>query len=1149
MSADSKHTRIVLPPVNQVTIPIGASGEWEHVSDEGSKFIRTLAEALDVTNIDQKVARIFSIPDVWAQVELFKTAFGDDRHVLHERFVAAWRGMLALLALASFRGLPVMSKLISISSLAERPFHGDAAQAPQKVNLARVLHGMHPAECLLRSRQDQAWNELALVFLGKTVVGLLSPTTLLCPARGRLEVSVGGVPWIVDGRLNDPTTCNQMTLDDYSALHAYVAHLSEGVNAITEGLNHGLHGNLNSQFENYLADIRDAIGQREMTGMTFSEFASLEVPDFSIYARLNRLPSCVEGDGLVSDVAVPRDLWTLGQDSAGQCQSVVYTEDLPKQWLLNETDVTVWRRLSYSHLAGMDRTQLARLEQDMRDGDTLLLGPDDIFTEKIYRFDNAFIQSHPRGMESYILPLKPKVLYFLSPEQISRSLSMDNYGETTNVSLRLELVSTRTGERRTVAIKKRYPKLSERESVATPMFGVYPKFTHPDFRQYFFPYSSFVETAPLVDLPFSPQLAEKHLRSGDGTMLEVLRGDKLAGKADLAVNVIREPTSSRGVLAGVLRMDHQPSAIICRRESLSEANITARQLAGVILLPPMEAVQSGDDDWKVAIDLGSTNTSVHFRQGRQAPELMVFSPQVLMPLGRDRETWRDEVTRRLLPPEECPLPVLSSLEDFHDMSNGHHGPLIDGRVYYQFDINRALGAYLSDQEVGRRRIGFDLKWRAEVDDTRRLGVYIGQLAMQSLVEIVQRGADPRKVQWVFTYPLSMGKHMVDLEGCFKDAVGALLGAGGDPRRVDEAKSRCALVTESLASASYFRHKMKVSFAGSAITVDMGGVTSDICLWRDNKLVWQGSFKFGGRDLLIAYAMRRRELMSALAEQCSDKSSLALALNQLGILDGLKPHHVFANEMVVNAPGFGDLLDRSMAVYRASDPFAGLVLVAKIALAGLCAYLGMVTQHFRLQDKFADDGLPMKFCLGGRGSKLFKSVIEVDPQFQEGLKEIFDKYALSSNPLAFVFSQDPKQEVAYGALLGKGDLLLDVAEDHSRAIISGEDIAAGGRVINFYDELLPSDVQAGLDSLELGQFEQFLHDFSQRFGIPVPWDDALRQKLLESVRDQYNTEKDQLHESAKPTANGAGRAVQVSAPFITTLKTYIENWMDSAERMK
>ncbi|ADK86384.1 hypothetical protein Deba_3031 [Desulfarculus baarsii DSM 2075] len=1138
MSDNNLEPRLVLPPASKIILPLGAVGEWERMTGESSMFLHTLAEALDVTNIDQNVARIFSIPDVWAQVELFKTAFGDGNHVLHERFVAAWRGMLALLALTSLRDLPVYSKVLRVSTLAARPFHGDAASATNKVNLAEVLHGMRPAECLLRDRQDQAWDQLALLYVDRAVVDLLSPTTLVCPARGKLRLNVGGLPWIVDGRFTDPILCKHLTLDDYSAIHHYVDHIQESINNIPDGLNHDLHGHLNKQLQEYLDALRTAIGPREMTKMALGESSAIETPDFSIYALLNRLPSCLDNGGMVSDVALPEQYWTLSGAVADRRQVVVRIDDLPKQWGLPETDVTIWRRVSYSHYDSLNQAQKDKLRAEMRAANTIMLGVDDIFTDRLHKLDNASIDAHPQGMEGYILPLKPKMLYFMTPDQIKVALAMEDYGEAITVSLRLELISSRAGEKRQAIIKKRYP----RESVkvgAPPMLGVYPRFTHPGFGQYFFPYSGNTKISPLVDLPFSTCFAEKNLRSGDNDLLDVVQNDKFAFDAGLAVNVVREKSTVTGLLSGVMRMDHQPSAIICRSEEPTEIKTTETRLAGVILLPAMEAAHSSDEDWRIAIDLGSTNTSAYCRRGRNDPEPMVFSPQILIPLGRERDTWRDELSLRFLPPEQTALPVLSCLEDFHDLANGYDGPLIDGRIYYQLDIRRALKGYLEDQEKGRRRINFDLKWRAEVDDIRRLIVYVGQLALQSLVDVVQKGADPRRVNWVFSYPLSMGRHMIDLEGCFCKAVAALLGEDN----VGEAKARSAFVTESLAAAGYFRHKMKTSFAGSAITVDMGGVTSDICLWRDNQLIWQSSLKFGGRDLLIGYLNHRRDLLAHMAGKGPNKSSLDAALTELGANKENKAHLTYAIEMVVNSPDFGQMLDANMAMYRSSPPFAGLVLVAKVALAGLCAYMGMVTQHFRLDAPLVDDQTPMKFCLGGRGSKLFKSVIESDKEFLDGLKAIYEKYSLGGGALEFVFSQDPKQEVAYGALLSSDDLPLHMGE-FSTAVISGEDIDVGGRRISHYEELKTSDVVAGLDALELTQFAAFLRLFSQVFAIPAPWDEKVRLKLVESVREQYNAEKNQLIDSAMPTTSGAGRVIHVSAPFITTLRTYIDIWMKS-----
>src|SRR5258708_14894823 len=72
------------------------------INEVGTWAVRT-RQLLDKLSkglkVDKVETEINSIPDMWARPMLFEMALFDREHVLHERILGEWRGLLAMVAL------------------------------------------------------------------------------------------------------------------------------------------------------------------------------------------------------------------------------------------------------------------------------------------------------------------------------------------------------------------------------------------------------------------------------------------------------------------------------------------------------------------------------------------------------------------------------------------------------------------------------------------------------------------------------------------------------------------------------------------------------------------------------------------------------------------------------------------------------------------------------------------------------------------------------------------------------------------------------------------------------------------------------------------------------------------------------------------
>jgi hypothetical protein len=263
---------------------------------------------------------------------------------------------------------------------------------------------------------------------------------------------------------------------------------------------------------------------------------------------------------------------------------------------------------------------------------------------------------------------------------------------------------------------------------------------------------------------------------------------------------------------------------------------------------------------------------------------MAFLPRLAHPIGRSVLTNAILQSRFLRHHEEegpTSIPFLSMLEESQETQHMEQqiqvAPLIRQRVYYI----RNVGATLEELKDLHSSVRFGLKWSENPKQRKLLEAYLSQVCMQSLAELVAQGADPGAVTWSFSQPGSFSaSHARSFNDICRRAIGWASGAeelskGAEPK----------VRLESEAAALYFvRHRdQEVGFGQTVFTLDIGGQTTDICLWHDRRLLWQTSVRFAGQHILIDYLKYHPEARSEVIRGPTKDT----ILKQLQELDDLR----------------------------------------------------------------------------------------------------------------------------------------------------------------------------------------------------------------------------------------------------------------------
>src|SRR3712207_4847757 len=94
-------THPILPKLrpNHNVKNVPEAGKWDVRTRDA---LEKLSSGLKVDKIETEIS---SIPDMWARPMLFEMALFNPQHVLHDRVLGEWRGLLAMLALKEVVGL------------------------------------------------------------------------------------------------------------------------------------------------------------------------------------------------------------------------------------------------------------------------------------------------------------------------------------------------------------------------------------------------------------------------------------------------------------------------------------------------------------------------------------------------------------------------------------------------------------------------------------------------------------------------------------------------------------------------------------------------------------------------------------------------------------------------------------------------------------------------------------------------------------------------------------------------------------------------------------------------------------------------------------------------------------------------------------
>lgn len=483
-----------------------------------------------------------------------------------------------------------------------------------------------------------------------------------------------------------------------------------------------------------------------------------------------------------------------------------------------------------------------------------------------------------------------------------------------------------------------------------------------------------------------------------------------------------------------------------------------------LILPLFEKVTKspGTEKFTFAVDFGTTNTHIEYKTSKNSTarafdvseedsQLVTLHDLTVNRLYFDSTgaaPIESLVSVEMLPAkigkqETASFPTRTALLE--------NNPNWNERLISYCDFNPAFlyeKQYLDDKSY---HIATNLKWsnyRVDPKDEQRVEGYIESLLIMIRNKILLNGGNLDFTELVWFYPLSMietrRNHFEDL---WNKHYKSIITSSNFPQRIPES-------TAPYYWYGYGSSKYEISSAYyPAVCIDIGGGTSDVVIFEDDKPVGVTSFRFAGNAIFgDAFAPEGAANRNGFVKKYESKILTVLRevdLPKLGSIDDSGAYEGAYKE-IRNRQHSEDIiafffsLRDNKEVKKKTDKLDFAEMLGKdesLKIVFLVFYAGIIYHMAKLMKaKEGDLKMPRYLAFSGNGSKILRILSTKPTVLADLAKLIFEKIYGADYPedgLTIIMEQEqPKEATCKGGLKQSTKLNFETS-DHSKEDVDVE----------------------------------------------------------------------------------------------------------------
>lgn len=1024
----------------------GVPGKWEV---RPPRTFLTIAKSLDTGEDGQKLRTVTSIPSIWARALLTETALHNQNYPMRDLIIEQWQGMLAAIALADARQFDIKVQFIKLKEYINQDENGSIDP------FARALYELRPQPTYAlyqlddesHTQDNNPWQEL-YTFLwnppqsessekkdtGYRVVGISSPSTLVCPAEGGKWT---GLDWYdKKGRLSSPI--EYLNSKEKIWLSLWLGEIIKELPKYSSPESGG------DNFKNARANILQILEQFQdnlkinSSGHKLERIEKLEYFGTQIKRgalELLKFP--------IKALPQPSNVKVISSNQKKETAPYLLLIDpqIHKQWDKKKQDIWIYDNKTLATinlLRDLKRDKFAWKGRENKKLDWIY--KEDLLLTEFYfiKKKNALLNNFtPKGGEnlSYegnpitpLIPLNSKLLDCFTAKDLSEMLVLEMKGDKfVKVSLSLPLSGFEDDSPDKDSPKNyqySHTYLLQEDNVLkdAPVLELWPNFQASDWHEYYLFYYDQGLGQNTFSLDLQDKAQSKNIKDGQNNYQ-------------------------------IHQLEQCPEVITCYRETEQ-----IKQEVGVIFLKPPENLNPSEDledenhgeKWKVGVDFGTSFTNVYFNAD-DTPKPLNLEPRLIQ-LTDIVAHIRDGVLIEFFISDNptllrLPLPSVLTIRPLSQLRNLDNGgltkPFLDGRIYITENSIK-----LKPQQT---YIKTGLKWSKEPNHQNNTKLFLNHLVLE--ITALAKEKKVSSIEWFVSYP-SAFSHIdkVTYSQIWEDITKNLQQTTGIEHIPPSPKDSVHWRSESIAMAQYFvdRKDKQLVYASC---VDIGGGTSDISIIESNRLLYQCSIQLAGYDLLTQFM----------------EANPAFLVKHFGV-DKKEWADIKTDKF---ASKFDVLLRQDSEVLLKKNPqtiaskdreFQELLQLIALGSSGLYYYIGILLRVLHTERKYRKGEITPVY-LGGNGSKIFHW-LAAGGRYRENslINQLFRQmlllgsgWEMPEGDVTIYLSEDPKAEVSCGLVLsGKTDKTLLKGWDDKKLIedtlIAGEFCQVNGQEVTPYERM-------------------------------------------------------------------------------------------------
>jgi hypothetical protein len=531
---------------------------------------------------------------------------------------------------------------------------------------------------------------------------------------------------------------------------------------------------------------------------------------------------------------------------------------------------------------------------------------------------------------------------------------------------------------------------------------------------------------------------------------------------------------------------------------------------GGVIIPKWPHYPGGNTPFTFALDFGTTNTHIEYKKGASAPkafDITVEDMQIatLFDSTKTSEDFggsgaiaiREFVDYEFLPEQlggsnRFKFPTRTVSGEGKDLDlNMETNSLADFNIPFTYEKTHD----------GVNEIKSNLKWaKVEPGNTKRIRAYFETLLLMMRNKVLRNGGNLGETRLIWFYPSSM---TIDRKNSMGGVINEIFHQYFSSRNLPIG------ISESLAPFYYYKETDQLP-GGSyspAVSIDIGGGTTDIVVFKSNKPILLSSFRFAANtifgDGFSEYGASSNGLIRKYARHFETLLSANKQYDLMKVLDSIKEKN--KSEDII---AFLFSLENN---YRVRDAnlfsFNGLLAEDKDYKIIFLYFYSAIIYHVAqlMKTKLPDVDLPRNIVFGGTGSKVLR-IVTNNPKTLSKLTELifeivfhrkFDSDRLSIKTEKF----HPKEVTCKGGLMTNAeDLDIDISK--IKSVLTGLKDQSISK-LKYSD--LTNDVQKEITDYVADFNAMFLElnekmNFSDNFGVSYNSMEIFRDETKRQLRD-------------------------------------------------